>query len=146
MKTKITEYNIRLLSHKDKVRFALFCAKQVKYKIKDIEGFNCIRMVEKWLDGKATSNDCRIAADLAYDVANGEDGIGRLNAEQYATYTSYCATHVTMSNNASGVCHTAEYARNTISHNTNNAKEEQEKYLYELIHLDDIVEKELLGG
>jgi len=151
MKTKVTEYNIRLLSHKDQVRFALFCAKQVE-QIKP-EAINCIRVVEKWLDGKATAEECKQVYTAYYATTNAT--YATTNATNYAAYTAAnAATYA--ANAAANAATAATYATNAATYAANAAAttaatkqdvvRQQEVYLYELLHIDDIVEKELLGG
>ena len=66
----ITKADLKLLSHKDQVRFAIFCVKQVEGQWKAIPA--CVKAtatVELWLEGKATAEECRSAADAAYAAA-----------------------------------------------------------------------------
>ena len=57
--SKIKRVNIKeleLLSHRDMVRFALFCAEQVKEGWRDIpECVSAIETVKRWLEGRATA-------------------------------------------------------------------------------------------
>ena len=62
----VSEKELKLLSHKDIVRFALFCAEQVKDNWKDIpECVRAIETVERWLEGKASAEECRNTAYAA---------------------------------------------------------------------------------
>ena len=51
---KITKEDLEGLTHKQAVRFALFCAHQVSHLIDLKEAHECLKMVELWLIGKAT--------------------------------------------------------------------------------------------
>ena len=131
-RTEITKKNINLLLHKDKVRFALFCAKQVKQT--KLEAIECIRIVELWLDGKATMDECRAAATAAY----------------YAVYAANVASHVSVYATAYTAAYAVTDAHRSTAYATryaSNTKHEvikQEEYLYELIHINEIVEQILL--
>ena len=58
------------LSHKSNVMFALFCAKQVIHLVNNDEAKVAINTVERWLDGKATAEECGAATAAAYHAAN----------------------------------------------------------------------------
>jgi hypothetical protein len=69
MKT-ITEEHLKKLSHKMQVYFALFCANQVKENWTNIpECIEAIRVTELWLEGKASSKECKVAAAAAAAAA-----------------------------------------------------------------------------
>jgi hypothetical protein len=127
MRTKATIDNISKLSRKDIVRFALFCAKQADSKAP--EAIACINVVERWLDNKATSDECRTAAAAAnaYHVDFDAD------AAYYAANAAY-------------VAHVAAYAAANAARAASAAYAAQEQYLYELLHIDDIIEQTLLTG
>ena len=97
--------DLEKLSHNFQVRFALFCAKQVvdlvepKYKHKQLCD-NAILTVEKWLDNKATVEECRTAADAAHAAAYTAD------AAAFAAYTAANAA----ANAAFAVAHAAHAA------------------------------------
>ena len=77
--------DIDKLSHKDKVRFALFCAKQVIHLTKAKEVHLCIEVVESWLVGKATKKECRdaaYAADAAYCAIRASSDKEKIRQEQ----------------------------------------------------------------
>ena len=125
MKTKVTQYNIGLLSHKDMVRFALFCAKQVDSKAP--EAIACVDVVERWLVGEATSDECNAAANAANAYYVG----AAYYAARAAYYTAYTANYAT----------DAAHAAYSTAHNT-----AQARYLYELLHINDIIEQTLLAN
>ena len=67
----VTQKMLQKLNHKDQVRFALHCADQVKDKWKDIpEAVTAVAVTELWLEGKATSEECKLAANAGYAAAN----------------------------------------------------------------------------
>ena len=122
------------LSHKDQVRFALFCDYQVKNEWeKSIKVKKAIELVELWLEDKATTEDCEVF-------------LGReRNMDQYpysiSTLTSY---HLS-----------AEYARGAsdyvlaafvYDYKRKDIIKAQRKYLNELLYVDDILEKIILKG
>ena len=124
-KKKSPEKNdIQLLSNKDVVRFALFCARQVEDDWKGIpECKAAIEVAERWLEGKATKEECKDAAYAAYAAA------------AYAAY-AYAAANAA----ANAAFAAAAYA------NKEKTVGEQWEYYNELLHFDEIAEKALLGG
>ena len=58
-----------MLDHRGKVKFALFCSKQVLGLTKDKRVYDAIEVVERWLEGSAEADECRVAADAAADAA-----------------------------------------------------------------------------
>jgi hypothetical protein len=65
----ITKEQLSELSHKDQVRFALFCAYQVKNEWEKEPTFiKAIELVEMWLENKATIKEC-------YDFARNTNNI-----------------------------------------------------------------------
>jgi hypothetical protein len=131
MKTEVTVDNISKLSRKDIVRFALFCAKQVDSKAP--EAIACINVVERWLDNKATSDECRAAAHAAFAAD--------------AAYAAYAAARAA-AHAAADAADAAANAANTTAYAaaaySTDAQVAQEQYLYELLHIDDIIEQTLL--
>jgi len=123
---------IELLSHKDKVRFALFCAKQVEQTVP--EAIDCIRVVERWLDGKASADECRRVADA---VANANAAAAAYCAATNAVaYAAYAANVAAIVANARTAYANAAHIANT--------KQAQMEYLYELVHINEIIENVLL--
>jgi len=125
---KVSEEELLLLSHKDCVRFAVFCAEQVRDSWENIpECVAAIETVERWLEGKATEEECWKAANAA-------------RAAHYANTAYYAAYAVAYA--AAYAAHTganAAYARNP------HLIEAQWEYYNELLYFDDIAEKLLLG-
>ena len=134
---RITINNIKGLSHKDQVRFALFCSYQVKYKWKDIPScVEAIRVTELWLEGKATAQECHTVACIA-----STDSF-RISVSGSAASAAY------------SVCSGAPWASaHEVSINANydlnldriSIIKEQWKYFYELRDFDVIAEQILLG-
>ena len=131
----VSEKELSLLSHKDCVRFALFCAEQVRDSWKDIpECVAAIETTERWLEGKASAEECWKAANAANAAAT------------YATsasYTAYAAAYATYA------AHTAAYATSDAAdyaaHGKPHLIDAQRNYYEELLYFDDIAEKLLLG-
>jgi hypothetical protein len=122
---KREEY-LKQLSHRDCVLFALFCAKQVKPTLP--EAIKAIEVTERWLEGKATREECR---DAAY-AANAANAV--VNAAAYAANAA----------NAAYAAYAAAYA--TYATDATALKEAQMEYLYELLYVDEIFEQKVLGG
>lgn len=60
---------LELIPQTQQVKFALFCAKQVEHYLEDEVGLNAIRVVELYLKGKATREECAAATTAAYAAA-----------------------------------------------------------------------------
>jgi len=156
---KVSKEELELLSHKDCVRFALFCAEQVKDGWKDIsECVSAIETAERWLEGKASAEECRVAAYAAHDAAYAAADAAYYTA-YYATYAAYYAAYyaanATNANYATNAAH-ATYAAHTAAYATSDAADyaahgkphlidAQRNYYEELLYFDDIAEKLLLG-
>ena len=148
---------LKLLSHKDCVRFAVFCAEQVKDGWKDIpECVVAVETTERWLEGKATKRECKVASDAAYAAYSAANAT---NAA-YAAYTAAIAAYYAAAANAAYAAYAyaasatayAAYANAAYAYAyaaSANGKphliEAQWNYYEELLHFDDIAEKLLLG-
>jgi len=125
------------LSHKNKVRFALFCAKQVKHLIDSKEAIQAIDIVELFLEDKATTEECRKAANAiyaaAYDTAYTASAASAASAAAYtaAAYTAFAAASYAASS-AAYAAYTTAASTSTIT-NKDQLKQEQMDYLRELI-------------
>ena len=81
---------INSLSHTSQVHFALFCAMQVKPLMKDKRSLNALSVVEKFLEGKATKEECADAYADAYAYASAYASASA-NAASAAASASYAA-------------------------------------------------------
>jgi len=138
-KKKSPEKNdIQLLSNKDVVRFALFCARQVEDDWKGIpECKAAIEVAERWLEGKATKEECKDAAYAAYAAA--AYAAAAYAAANAAANAAYAAVNTYAAANAAN-------AANAADANKEKTVGEQWEYYNELLHFDEIAEKALLGG
>jgi hypothetical protein len=142
----LTKKQLSELSHKDQVRFALFCAYQVKNEWeKSLNCVNAIKITELWLENKVTSSECRSAASAAF--SNPDKNIYTAayvayaaatdaDADVAATYTGYAAS-------------TAAYARATYpTYATDKIKiiQAQIEYYNELKYINENFEKIVLEG
>ena len=112
------------IPHKSQVRFALFCAMQIEEVWKDSLGsVNAVATVERWLEGKATAEECK---DAAYYAA------GAAAYPAYpAYYAAYCAAHHAVAYPA----YPAYYAAYCAAQHAvadESLKQEQVEYLREL--------------
>jgi len=133
--------DLQLLPHRYQVMFALYCAEQIRDSCKDIpECKAAISCVERWLEGKATAEECATStsASAAYATNTATNTAAYANAA-YATNT---ATN-TAAYSAASAANTAAYA--TLGLDKEKIIEDQWSYYYELLHFDDIAEKTLLG-
>ena len=66
---------LKLIPHRSQVMFAVFCAMQVEELWNDsVTCIAAISTIERWLEGKATAEECRAAAYAAYaNAANAAD-------------------------------------------------------------------------
>jgi hypothetical protein len=129
------------LSHKDCVMFALFCARQVEDGWKDVkECREAIETVERWLEGKATEKECKIAADAAaYAAADAAADAAYAAAATTGAYAAYAAAAYA----AYAAYAAAAYASDAYA-DDDAIKEIQMNYLYELIYIDEILEERVL--
>ena len=161
---KVSKEELELLSHKDCVRFALFCAEQVKDGWRGVpECVAAIETAERWLEGKATAEECRIASYAAHDAAYAAADAAYY-AAYYATYAAYYAAYYAATNanaahtaanyaanaaHATYAAHTADYAASDAAdyaaHGKPHLIDAQRSYYEELLYFDDIAEKLLLG-
>jgi len=140
----VSDKELELLSHKDCVRFALFCAEQVKEGWKGIpECVVAIETVERWLKGKAAEEECvnaasaASAANAAADVAYTAASAAASAAADVAYTAAYAAVHA---------ANAAYYAAYAAYAGKPHLIEAQWNYYNELLYFDDIAEKLLLGA
>jgi hypothetical protein len=154
---QITEELISKLSHKDQVRFALFCANQTRefWYGSNVYETTC-KLVELWLEGKATIKECINASNACYGECNSYSngnktltndfvyaGRAILYAAQSVNETHYTNTHVELVSTNTimafsfGFKHTAD---------TYKAEQDQLNYYNELRYIDENFEKIVLKG
>ena len=160
----VRKKELLLLSQQDCVRFAIFCAEQVKEDWENIpECVNAINIVERWLEGKATEDECKVAAHAAYAAADAAADAYAADAAANAAYAAsaaadaaaYVASHAAYAYAASSAyaayaayayyaadAASTAYAADGNPHFIN----AQWNYYNELLHFDDIAEKLLLGA
>ena len=144
----VSEEKLVLLSHKDCVRFALFCAEQVKEGWKGIpECVVAIETVERWLKGKAAEEECVNAAYTASAAANAAYAAAvAANAAYTAAVAAYSAAYADAAHAAVHAANAAYYATSAAADGKSHLIEAQRNYYLELLHFDDIAEKLLLGA
>jgi hypothetical protein len=152
---ELTEEKLSELSHKDQVRFALFCANQTRdfwYGSKIYE--NTYKLIELWLEGKATAEQCGDASSACYDECNSFSNSNKTltNDFVYAGRTLLYAANIVretwhtipqmklVSNNAIMALALAwrDYA------DTAKAEQDQLNYYNELRYIDENFEKLVL--
>jgi hypothetical protein len=84
------ELLLKELPHKDVVRFALFCAKQVVSQNQIPEAKEAIKVVELWLEDRATQGECGRAAAYAARAARAAAAYAACAAAD-AAYAAYAA-------------------------------------------------------
>jgi hypothetical protein len=159
----VVQAELLLLTPQDCVRFALFCAEQVRDSWKDIpECVAAINMVERWLKGKAAEEECVNASSAAYDAAYAANAAAAYAAAYAAsaaanaanadaaysdaTAAAYAASDAAYAADAAAyvAAYDAAYAANAAA-GKSHLIEAQWNYYNELLHFDDIAEKALLG-
>ena len=151
----VVQAELLLLTPQDCVRFALFCAEQVRDSWKDIpECVAAINMVERWLKGKAAEEECVNAAYTASAAANAAYAASAAAfADAYAYYATYTAAIA--ANSAADAARAtyaavhaanAAYAASHAAAGKSHLIDAQWNYYLELLHFDDIAEKLLLGA
>ena len=149
---------LELLPNKTNVRFALFCAHQVKHLVKKEYQEVCLKAIEVaelFLEDRATKEECGKAADAAISAADAAAYAADAAASYAASYAAYAAKAAAYAANASAAsasaasasAYAAAYAytaanavyaaseavdaANTITQET--IKQEQMNYLRDLI-------------
>ena len=158
----VVQAELLLLTPQDCVRFALFCAEQVRDSWKDIpECVAAINMVERWLKGKASEEECVNASSAAYDAAYAANAAAAYAAAYAASAAANAAnadaaySDATAAANAANAANAADAAAYVAAYDAAYAAnaaagkshliEAQWNYYNELLHFDDIAEKALLG-
>jgi len=123
----LSKAKIVLLSKQDRITFAFFCVKQMK--VPNKEWGDCVRVIERWLAGDATVGECKLAATAA--------GVYYI--------TNYPISKVTggIHNCSTRLC---EFIMLEASMVSPSVAIKVEEYLHELVHINEIIEQELLGG
>jgi len=154
----VRKKELLLLSQQDCVRFAIFCAEQVKEDWENIpECVNAINIVERWLEGKATEDECKVAAHAAYAAADAAADAYAASAAANAAYAASAAADAAASYSAYAYAASSAYAAYAYyaadAASTAYAADgnphfinAQWNYYNELLHFDDIAEKLLLGA
>jgi len=135
----VSNKELSLLSQQDCVRFALFCAEQVRDSWKGIpECFVAVETAERWLEGKASAEECR---NTAYAATTAAVRAARATYAANAAYAAYAADAY-----AYAASSAAAYAADYAAYGNPHLIEAQWNYYEELLYFDDIAEKLLLGG
>lgn len=138
-KELITRQDLGKLSHAYQVRFALFCAYQVKPHWEKIpECVKAIEITEKWLVGEATAEECRVAALAAAATANIDTTYNTAYDAAYdaahAAYVAYAAAQ------AASAATYATYAAYAASKNRQKLIDEQWDFYNDLLNIDKRLE------
>jgi hypothetical protein len=132
-----TQKDLELLPHKFQVDFAIFCARQVEHLWDKYPAcVRAIELAELFLEGKATSEECGVAANAAAYAA----AAAAAYAANAAAAAAYAATHAAYAAYATHAAYAAAYAA---------SKElipAQWEYYNNLLHFDSIAEEILLVG
>jgi hypothetical protein len=165
MKNTVSIAALKKLPHKYQVMFAIFCAEQVIGLVKEQYREVCVKAIDtakRWLRGEVSEEECRVAGAGATNAAG---DAAEAAAASYVGYTSaasasYVATYATAGAAAhaagAGASYVAAiYAANAATYAAdaahygglikNNLVKEQWDYYYDLLNLDENLEKILVG-
>jgi len=108
---------IKKLSHKNKVRFALFCAEQKVFAVEPVpEATAAIEVVKRWLDGNATVQECEDAAENAYAAAQAAQDAGTDYMVTKHVYPVIHAAYAVVAKKTLDATNQAYYAAHAASH------------------------------
>jgi hypothetical protein len=152
---EITEELLNELSHKDQVRFALFCANQTREFWYDSHVYeNTYRLIELWLEGKATIKECINASNACYEecysysncnktLTNDFIYAGRalLYAAQSVNETHYTNTHIKLVSGNTIIAFSFSFKHIA---DTYKAEQDQLNYYNELRYMDENFERIVL--
>ena len=132
---------LKLLPHKTNVRFALFCANQVKHLVKKEYQEVCLKAIEVaelFLEDRATKEECGKAAVAANAAAYASTSYAASDASAYAAYAAaYAANAAYAASYAYAAYASASYAAYAVDaafyNNQETIKQEQMDYLRDLI-------------
>jgi hypothetical protein len=130
-----TKSDLQKLCHFSQIYFAIFCAEQVFHIIKQEHQPTCrqaIDIAKLFIEGKATKEECKVAADAAYATANAA----------YAAYAAVDAAANAATYVAEAATYAAYYAALKDKHSIIKA---QWVYYKELLAFETIIEDVLLA-
>lgn len=147
MTKRISTKALSKLCHKDQVRFALFCADQVRHMyVHGPEAIRCREVLDNWLENKATLDECIDAVENLRLSSNDMDyftplPICTLIDAASISYREDDIDHI----NGYLAADVAEDAARLSKHPTKTIKQ-QRQYFNELLNLDNILEDIILKG
>jgi len=165
MITELTEIEIKKLPHMFRISLALFFAKQAIHLTSFKEAHRCVVLVEKYLENKASKEECYLAAEATraiiatietLDSATNTANIQAAHAAANAAYAvGRASSHVDYTPNCTAWA--GNYATNAIAstidalssieiyvESKNKTIKEQRDYYNDLLNFDEIFEKEVL--
>lgn len=149
---RITVKDIKKLSHRKQVMFALFCAEQVKPYTNDKTrelASKVIAVVEAYLEGKATKEDCEQVGDTVWkDLEFFDNAIA--NAARAGVNAAWAAADNSdryhTSDWISWAVHWTIKAIESAGVDKDKLIKAQWDYYYELLNFETNFEKIVLGG
>jgi hypothetical protein len=105
---QISKEDLEKLNHNKQILFACFCAEQVMHLVKESDKEVCLRAIKVaylFLEGKATKEDCQVAASTAYAsaafaAAYASASAAFAAAAAYAAYAASAAAYAAASASA----------------------------------------------
>ena len=139
-----TQHDLAKLPHLFQVRYALYAATQVAHLATLPEAATCLRVVEAYLDGKASKEDCRVATRAtAYAAAVAAYADAATRAAFYAAYAAayanavYAAAAAYSANAAADAAYSKKTKLDLVK--------DLRRHYEELLNFDAISESYLLG-
>jgi len=125
-KPTLTFKELSLLPNHKQIRFAIFCANQVIHLVPTEHMEVCLKAInaaELYLEGKASKEECGVAANTTYTAAYAAAANAAANAASAANaaYAASTAANAASAANAAYAASTAAYAASTAAANAANA-------------------------
>jgi hypothetical protein len=152
----VSAEDLRKLPHRYQVMFAVFCAEQVIGLVKEQDRKVCLKAIEVtrgWLRDEVTTEECKAVARAAHAATCAIDAAHAIYATCAAGYAAAAAGggYAACAADAAAAAYTAYTADAAYAYafhagkNRNKVIKEQWNYYYDLLNLDENLEKILVG-
>lgn len=84
---------LQKLNHRHQVMFALYCTKSVQHLVDHKTAKQAISITEKWLEGKATVEECKKVSLTTYSMSPARATISAVFETDQSVYYSYIAAY-----------------------------------------------------
>ena len=141
--------DLEKLPHELQVTFAIFCAKQVIHLVKDEDKKVCVKAIETaeaYLEGKASKEDCKAAANAAANAAAYAANHAAANAANAAAYTANYADYAAYNTAYNAAANAAHAAYAAASKKEEIIKAQWDYYNDLLIFVDGTIDNLIING